>query len=100
MRQRRPPSSAVTAGGLADNRHPGAKWKIPVALYAEVVSPMPDRDLRSGELLGEPAGVRRQRRAAFLRERREAAELRARVQPRRARTARLRRHHRMRTFRW
>jgi hypothetical protein len=43
---------------------------------------------------------RRRRRALFLRELKEAKALRDRVQPRRARAARMRRHMRMRTFRW
>ncbi|MCZ2527292.1 hypothetical protein ACFW9F_19840 [Streptomyces sp. NPDC059506] len=43
---------------------------------------------------------RRRRRAIFLRELNEAKELRARVQPRRARAARMRQQMRMRTFRW
>jgi hypothetical protein len=44
---------------------------------------------------------RSRRRAQFLRELYEARELRARVQPRRARAARMRRQAvRMRTFRW
>ena len=43
---------------------------------------------------------RRRRRARFLRERAEARELRDRVQPRRAKVARLRHAMRMRTFRW
>lgn len=43
---------------------------------------------------------RLRRRARFLRELSEAQALRERVQPRRARIARLRRQMRMRTFRW
>ncbi|MEU3143745.1 MULTISPECIES: hypothetical protein [unclassified Streptomyces] len=43
---------------------------------------------------------RRRRRARFLRELAEARELRDRVQPRRAKAARLRHAMRMRTFRW
>jgi hypothetical protein len=43
---------------------------------------------------------RRHKRAAFLRELDEAKELRDRVQPRRARAARMRQQMRMRTFRW
>ncbi|NBE54595.1 hypothetical protein [Streptomyces boluensis] len=43
---------------------------------------------------------RRRRRAQFLRELHEAKELRARVQPRKARAARMRQAMRMRTFRW
>ncbi|MGW7356483.1 hypothetical protein ACWGI0_07440 [Streptomyces sp. NPDC054802] len=43
---------------------------------------------------------RRRRRAQFLRELKEAKALRDRVQPRRARAARMRQQMRMRTFRW
>ncbi|WP_030251506.1 MULTISPECIES: hypothetical protein [unclassified Streptomyces] len=43
---------------------------------------------------------RRRRRARFLRDLAEARELRDRVQPRRAKVARLRHAMRMRTFRW
>ncbi|MGW3516774.1 hypothetical protein [Streptomyces hydrogenans] len=43
---------------------------------------------------------RRRRRAQFLRELGEAKALRDRVQPRRARAARMRQAMRMRTFRW
>ncbi|MFA3877116.1 hypothetical protein ABS735_26115 [Streptomyces sp. MMCC 100] len=43
---------------------------------------------------------RRRRRAQFLRDLAEARQLRDRVQPRRAKTARLRHAMRMRTFRW
>jgi hypothetical protein len=43
---------------------------------------------------------RRRRRAVFLAELAEARRLRARVAPRRARTARLREAMRMNTFRW
>jgi hypothetical protein len=48
----------------------------------------------------ETDSERRRRRARFLRELAEARALRDRVQPRRAKTARLRRALRMRTFRW
>ncbi|AUH42020.1 hypothetical protein [Streptomyces sp. CMB-StM0423] len=61
---------------------------------------MPDRDLRSGDPLAETTDDRSRRRAAFLRDLHEAEALRARVQPRRARAARRRHVHRMRTFRW
>jgi hypothetical protein len=47
----------------------------------------------------ETPAERRRRRAAFLRELTEARELRARVQPRRTKAARLRQAMRMRTFR-
>ncbi|MCX5196387.1 hypothetical protein OOK31_21225 [Streptomyces sp. NBC_00249] len=48
----------------------------------------------------ETAAQRRARRAQFLRDLHEARELRDRVQPRRARAARMRQQMRMRTFRW
>jgi hypothetical protein len=48
----------------------------------------------------ESEASRRRRRAQFLRERAEARALRDRVQPRRAKVARLRHAMRMRTFRW
>ncbi|MEU8029932.1 hypothetical protein [Streptomyces sp. NPDC049099] len=48
----------------------------------------------------ETAAERRRRRAQFLRDLAEARALRARVQPRRAKAARLRHAMRMRTFRW
>ncbi|MEU9185443.1 hypothetical protein AB0D14_12920 [Streptomyces sp. NPDC048484] len=60
---------------------------------------MPDPERRNPEDL-ESDAQRRKRRAQFLRELTEARELRDRVQPRRAKTARLRRAMRMRTFRW
>ncbi|NEC91682.1 hypothetical protein [Streptomyces sp. SID12501] len=56
----------------------------------------PDQDRKASETEAE----RRRRRAVFLRELTEARELRDRVQPRRAKTARLRHAMRMRTFRW
>ncbi|MEV7727234.1 hypothetical protein ACIRP0_29935 [Streptomyces sp. NPDC101733] len=48
----------------------------------------------------ETTAQRRARRAQFLRDLSEARELRDRVQPRRARAARMRQQMRMRTFRW
>ncbi|WP_323376053.1 hypothetical protein [Streptomyces sp. RB17] len=67
-------------------------------------------DAQETEGAGEPAirgaavpetdAERRRRRAQFLRDLAEARELRARVQPRRAKAARLRHAMRMRTFRW
>ncbi|MER6498504.1 hypothetical protein ABT218_03580 [Streptomyces sp. NPDC001455] len=48
----------------------------------------------------EAESARRRRRAQFLRELHEAKALRDRVQPRRARAARMRQAMRMRTFRW
>jgi hypothetical protein len=68
---------------------------------------MPDREShedpsqsKSRETDRETDAERRKRRARFLRELTEARELRDRVQPRRAKTARLRHAMRMRTFRW
>ncbi|OQD53437.1 hypothetical protein BM536_028695 [Streptomyces phaeoluteigriseus] len=55
---------------------------------------------RSSAGPAETEGERRRRRAQFLRDLAEARELRDRVQPRRAKTARLRHAMRMRTFRW
>ncbi|GHD74467.1 hypothetical protein GCM10010317_087610 [Streptomyces mirabilis] len=54
------------------------------------------------EPIGQPEtdAERRRRRAQFLRDLTEARELRDRVQPRRAKVARLRHAMRMRTFRW
>ncbi|MET9426350.1 MULTISPECIES: hypothetical protein [unclassified Streptomyces] len=52
------------------------------------------------ESKGETDAERRRRRAQFLRELHEAKALRDRVQPRRARAARMRQAMRMRTFRW
>ncbi|MDK1475412.1 hypothetical protein QNO07_18645 [Streptomyces sp. 549] len=57
---------------------------------------------------GDTAALRREvsdpdrlrKRALFLRELSEAKALRERVQPRRARAARMRQQMRMRTFRW
>ncbi|MET9083804.1 hypothetical protein ABZX77_18245 [Streptomyces sp. NPDC004237] len=64
----------------------------------------PETPARPGRAYGAPEGEtdaeRRRRRALFLRELAEARALRDRVQPRRARTARLRHALRMRTFRW
>jgi hypothetical protein len=64
--------------------------------------PMPDLtdDGMSDGDAPETDAERRRRRARFLRELAEARELRARVQPRRAKVARLRHAMRMRTFRW
>ncbi|PZH02545.1 hypothetical protein C1I97_21075 [Streptomyces sp. NTH33] len=70
---------------------------------------MPDRESRKNPSphaqpektdIPETDSERRRRRALFLRELAEARALRDRVQPRRAKTARLRRALRMRTFRW
>ncbi|MFE1028450.1 hypothetical protein ACFW5I_28430 [Streptomyces sp. NPDC058818] len=76
---------------------------------------MPDRDFYDTPSPGKEPGTgrgaersteldreaeRRRRRAQFLRDLAEARELRDRVQPRRAKAARLRHAMRMRTFRW
>ncbi|GAA3488292.1 hypothetical protein GCM10018987_23750 [Streptomyces cremeus] len=66
----------------------------------------PEQDTLHAEQLTEEQraqesdAARRRRRAQFLRELNEAKELRDRVQPRRARAARMRQQMRMRTFRW
>ncbi|MCM2391388.1 hypothetical protein [Streptomyces albipurpureus] len=57
-------------------------------------------DTRKYEGETENDAERRRRRAHFLRELNEAKALRDRVQPRRARAARMRQQMRMRTFRW
>ncbi|MGW0855320.1 hypothetical protein [Streptomyces sp. NPDC002690] len=60
-----------------------------------------ERDAPTGtEHTQESDAARRRRRAQFLRELHEAKQLRDRVQPRRARAARMRQQMRMRTFRW
>lgn len=65
--------------------------------------PMPDQGQHDRGQDPEREGTedeRLRRRAQFLRELREARELRDRVRPRRARAARMRQQMRMRTFRW
>ncbi|MFG1670849.1 hypothetical protein [Streptomyces sp. Y7] len=64
---------------------------------------MPDRESPERPTQDAPDdsdAARRRRRAQFLRELAEARALRDRVQPRRAKAARLRHALRMRTFRW
>lgn len=61
---------------------------------------LPESDAEKGVPPHERDAERRRRRAQFLRDLAEARELRDRVQPRRAKTARLRHAMRMRTFRW
>ena len=61
---------------------------------------MPEPDAEQYEPETESGADRRRRRAQFLRELGEAKALRERVQPRRARAARMRQQMRMRTFRW
>ncbi|MFF7355174.1 hypothetical protein [Streptomyces filipinensis] len=65
---------------------------------------LPDDTGGDPEITEPPApetdAERRRRRARFLRDLAEARALRARVQPRRAKAARLRHAMRMRTFRW
>ncbi|MGY1452165.1 hypothetical protein [Streptomyces sp. SS8] len=55
---------------------------------------------RTAQTAQDDDAERRRRRAVFLRELNEAKALRERVQPRRARAARMRQAMRMRTFRW
>lgn len=59
-----------------------------------------DTDAGAADPDEQSDAARRRRRAQFLRELTEARELRDRVQPRRAKAARLRHAMRMRTFRW
>ncbi|MFI9610971.1 hypothetical protein ACIHCM_04625 [Streptomyces sp. NPDC052023] len=61
---------------------------------------LPEHASRPDAGAQENDAERRRRRARFLRELAEARELRDRVQPRRAKAARLRHAMRMRTFRW
>jgi hypothetical protein len=61
---------------------------------------MPDEESHEEPEVRETEAERRRRRARFLRELAEARALRDRVQPRRAKAARLRHAMRMRTFRW
>ncbi|MEU9634373.1 hypothetical protein ACGFZZ_38000 [Streptomyces tendae] len=75
--------------------------------FHDTPSPGTDRGAGRGAAPGaQPEGEpereaeRRRRRAQFLRDLAEARQLRDRVQPRRAKTARLRHAMRMRTFRW
>ncbi|AVZ77542.1 hypothetical protein SLUN_19120 [Streptomyces lunaelactis] len=64
------------------------------------VWPMPEPEQEQHDTGTETDAQRRRRRAQFLRELNEAKALRDRVQPRRARAARMRQQMRMRTFRW
>ncbi|MFJ6012045.1 hypothetical protein [Streptomyces sp. NPDC092952] len=66
----------------------------------ELPGPEAPRDPDDADGPEESAAARRRRRAQFLRELHEAKALRDRVQPRRARAARMRQAMRMRTFRW
>ncbi|MEU1708471.1 hypothetical protein ABZ478_24440 [Streptomyces sp. NPDC005706] len=59
-----------------------------------------DAGSATGRRRPETDAERRRRRAQFLRDLAEARALRDRVQPRRAKAARLRHAMRMRTFRW
>ncbi|GAA3051703.1 hypothetical protein [Streptomyces glomeratus] len=61
---------------------------------------MPDGESQEEPETQDTDAERRRRRSRFLRELAEARELRDRVQPRRAKAARLRHVMRMRTFRW
>ncbi|MEV1062903.1 hypothetical protein [Streptomyces sp. NPDC050263] len=60
----------------------------------------PPKAAEPAETDAQADAERRRRRARFLRDLAEARELRDRVSPRRAKTARLRHAMRMRTFRW
>ncbi|MEU2788443.1 response regulator [Streptomyces sp. NPDC007100] len=78
-------------GRAADRGQP------PTPLFSDPSEEYPDDGGATG---GENDAARRRRRAQFLRDLNEAKELRDRVQPRRARAARMRQAMRMRTFRW
>ncbi|MFF8610043.1 hypothetical protein ACF06X_29435 [Streptomyces sp. NPDC015346] len=79
--------TAVPDAGLSDAPDSGLERFGPPSETASDAAP-------------ETAAERRRRRAQFLRELHEAKALRDRVQPRRARAARMRQAMRMRTFRW
>jgi hypothetical protein len=85
-------------GRGADQDPPTAEQDVPTggSTGAPTSGPRPPLE-RTGP---ETDTERRRRRARFLRELAEARELRDRVQPRRAKAARLRHAMRMRTFRW
>ncbi|KOG66009.1 hypothetical protein ADK76_03940 [Streptomyces griseoflavus] len=85
-----PPNSA------SDPTHAPTESSAPPEPSDPPEPPEPD-GLATG---GENDAARRRRRAQFLRDLNEAKELRDRVQPRRARAARMRQAMRMRTFRW
>lgn len=70
-----------------------------VVAMPEAEDPEREQDGRAPDRQ-ESDAERRRRRAQFLRELNEAKALRDRVQPRRARAARMRQQMRMRTFRW
>ncbi len=84
-----------TAGEAVDGTVEGVRVAV---RRAEEVAGMADGAAQASGRENEAA--RRRRRAQFLRELTEARELRDRVQPRRAKAARLRHAMRMRTFRW
>ncbi|MFJ9636777.1 hypothetical protein [Streptomyces sp. NPDC101178] len=75
--------------GVSDAREPRDTTREPARDTAGDVTDAQESD-----------AARRRRRAQFLRELHEAKQLRDRVQPRRARAARMRQQMRMRTFRW
>jgi hypothetical protein len=86
--------------------YPERQWaKTPEVCAMSRASRAGEHGREAGEPADEGAGPqidreRLRRRARFLRELSEAKELRDRVQPRRARVARMRHQMRMRTFRW
>ncbi|MEU5423297.1 hypothetical protein ACFY1P_18825 [Streptomyces sp. NPDC001407] len=89
------PDTPDTAGTACDPDTPGGSYGPETYGSGPVDA---SGDTRSPE--DESDAERRRRRAQFLRELNEAKELRDRVQPRRARAARMRQQMRMRTFRW
>ncbi|MFC9245148.1 hypothetical protein ACFT7S_14305 [Streptomyces sp. NPDC057136] len=77
-----------------------ADGEQPKRARAARVPPDAPGDAPDAPGIRESETSRRRRRAQFLRELHEAKQLRDRVQPRRARAARMRQAMRMRTFRW
>ncbi|MGV9558989.1 hypothetical protein [Streptomyces sp. NPDC003401] len=73
---------------------------LPERAAPQAEEPLRKPSQKPSEESSETEAQRRRRRAQFLRELAEARALRDRVQPRRAKTARLRHAMRMRTFRW
>ena len=96
------PGPSDLAGHGADQDPPTTERDVPAGGATEGPTGDPTSGPRPplGGSGPETDAERRRRRARFLRELAEARELRARVQPRRAKAARLRHAMRMRTFRW
>ncbi|BAU84782.1 hypothetical protein SLA_3881 [Streptomyces laurentii] len=95
-----PPASGPSR---ASGSNPGPSPELGAGLGAgpgpEPDTPDPDANPEA-DPEADPESERRRRRAQFLRDLHEAKALRERVQPRRARAARMRQAMRMRSFRW